>query len=66
MKKTILAGLGAATCFLLTTQSAAAKDAAVPDHKLSEFTLGSHVSGPEVDLSKQDGKVVVIEYWGTR
>jgi hypothetical protein len=67
MKKTILAGLGAATCLLLTTLSAAAKDdAAVPDHKLSEFTLGDHVSGPEVDLSKQKGKVVVIEYWGTR
>ncbi len=66
MKKTIQAGLGAATCILLTTLSAAAKDDAVPDHNLSEFTLGDHVSGTKVDLSEQEGKVVVIEYWGTR
>lgn len=67
MKNMIVAGLGAATGLLLTALSAAAKgEDAVPDHKLSEFKLGDHVSGSEVDLSKQDGKVVVIEYWGTR
>jgi len=48
--------------------SAAARDEkdAVPDHKLSEFKLGDHVSGEKVDLSKMEGKVVAIEYWGTR
>ncbi len=66
MKNKIL-GLGIAGCFLATAYAAAARDdeKAVPDHTLSEFKLGDHVSG-EVDLSDQEGKVVVIEYWGTR
>jgi hypothetical protein len=33
---------------------------------LSKFSLGAHISGDEVDLSKMSGKVVAIEYWGTR
>ena len=36
------------------------------EHKLSEFNLGEHLSGPEVKLDQLEGKVVVIEYWGTR
>ena len=36
------------------------------EHTLSEFSLGEHLSGPEVKLDKLEGKVVVIEYWGTR
>ena len=36
------------------------------EHTLSEFNLGENVSGPKVKLDKLDGKVVVIEYWGTR
>ena len=45
---------------------------AVPDlsrgaeHTLSEFQLGENISGTEVKLDKLEGKVVVIEYWGTR
>ena len=39
--------------------SVLAKDAQVTD-----FRIGSHISGPEVDLSKLAGKVVVLEYWG--
>tara|TARA_B100001250_G_scaffold256017_1_gene220397 strand:- start:650 stop:838 length:189 start_codon:yes stop_codon:yes gene_type:complete len=35
-------------------------------HTLSDFELGEHVSGDKRKLSKLDGKVVVIEYWGTR
>lgn len=68
MKSKILVGLGAAVCISLATFSAAAKDdkADVPDLKLSQFTLGDHVSGEKVDLSKMEGKVVAIEYWGTR
>ncbi len=38
----------------------------LPDYKLSEFTLGEHISGDKVNLSKLEGKVVAIEYWGTR
>ena len=37
----------------------------LPDHKLSEWRVGDTVSGEKVDLSKLDGKVVAIEYWGT-
>ncbi len=33
---------------------------------LSQFTLGEHVAGEEVDLTKLQGRVVAIEYWGTR
>ena len=35
-------------------------------YTLSDFELGEHVSGEKRKLSNLDGKVVVIEYWGTR
>ncbi len=63
MKRNLLLGLGMAAGLVAT---AMAKDEAVPEHDLSDFKLGAHVTGDEVDLSKQDGQVVVIEYWGTR
>lgn len=50
-------GLGLATT---SAQEAGAK------HSLSEFELGEHVSGEKRKLSKLKGKVVVLEYWGTR
>ncbi len=53
----ILAALGA---FALCNTAQGA------EHTLSEFNLGDHLSGPEVKLDKLEGKVVVIEYWGTR
>ncbi len=34
--------------------------------KLSDFSLGEHISGDDVKLDKLEGKVVVIDYWGTR
>jgi len=40
--------------------------AADAEHSLSEFKLGDHVSGEKRKLSKLKGKVVVLEYWGTR
>lgn len=39
---------------------------AVPNHTLSEFKISKHLAGPEVDLNKVKGKVVVLDYWGTR
>mgnify|MGYP003316360476 FL=1 len=36
------------------------------EYTLSDFELGEHVSGEKRKLSNLDGKVVVIEYWGTR
>ena len=35
-------------------------------HSLSDFKLRDHISGQKHKLSKLDGKVVVIEWWGTR
>ena len=35
-------------------------------YTLSDFKLGDHISGEKRKLSKLDGKVVVIEWWGTR
>ena len=65
MKKKILIGMSTAFCIALSAVLTVSAHA-VPDHNLSEFKLGEHVSGPEVDLSELDGKVVAIEYWGTR
>lgn len=70
-----LAGiLGRISCvmktFLLTTIAlataafAADKKPAVPDAKLSDFTIGEVVSGPAVSLANTGGKAVVIEAWG--
>jgi hypothetical protein len=68
MNRKLFIGLGKASCVALAAVLASARDdaPAVPDHSLSDFSLGEHVSGEETDLSKLDGKVVAIEYWGTR
>ena len=63
MKRKLLFGLGATFCLAF---AAIAQDAAVPDATLSDFKLGDHVSGDKVKLSGLKGKVVAIEYWGTR
>ncbi len=47
----------------LTASSSQAADA---EHSLSDFKLGDHVAGEKRKLSKLQGKVVVLEYWGTR
>lgn len=38
----------------------------VPDHKLSEWSFGNPVAGESYAMSDLEGKVVVIEDWGTR
>ncbi|HIG83301.1 MAG TPA: hypothetical protein EYG40_13420 [Verrucomicrobia bacterium] len=53
--------------FTASPAKAADADAdANAEHNLSDFKLGDHVSGEERKLSKLKGKVVVLEYWGTR
>ncbi|MDE0570188.1 MAG: hypothetical protein OSB44_05860 [Verrucomicrobiales bacterium] len=53
--------------FTASPAKAADTDADVnAEHSLSDFKLGDHVSGEERKLSKLKGKVVVLEYWGTR
>jgi hypothetical protein len=47
-------------CTLATTSLPA------DDYKLEDWTLGEIVAGDEMDLSKLDGRVVAIEFWGTR
>jgi hypothetical protein len=68
MKRNNLISLGAVACLALSVAFATARadEPTVPDHSLSDFKLGEHISGEETDLSKLDGKVVAIEYWGTR
>ena len=68
MKNKLLLGLGTVGCLALGVFWASAQDdgPAVPNHQLSEFKLGAHVSGEEVDLSNLEGQAVAIEYWGTR
>ena len=38
----------------------------VPDHKLSEFNFGAHITGDDISSSGLKGKVVAIKWWGTR
>lgn len=63
-----VSGLLAASLALLSSPSSlfGRDETPVPDHKLSEFSLGTHLSGEQVDLSKLEGRVVAIEKWGTK
>lgn len=45
---------------------AKAADDELPDHKLSEWSLGTTIQGEAYTQEDLEGKVVVIEYWGTR
>ncbi|CAN5489068.1 hypothetical protein BH23VER1_BH23VER1_11210 [soil metagenome] len=45
---------------------ASGQDDALPEHTLSDFTLGKVVSGELKDLKGLEGKVVAVEWWGTR
>ena len=55
--------IATAAAGVLLAATASAQEA---EHTLADFKLGDHVSGDKVDLSSQEGRVVVIEYWGTR
>lgn len=44
--------------------AAALASASVRAGNLSEYSIGRHISGPDVDLGELQGKVVVIECWG--
>jgi len=50
----------------LAMSQAVAADGDLPDHKLSEFGLGTHLFGEEVTMESLKGRVVVIEKWGVR
>ena len=43
-----------------------AADDELPDNTLSEFKFGETLFGDEVKADDLEGKVVAIEYWGTR
>jgi len=36
----------------------------LPDHDLTEWSVGETLFGEEAKLQKLKGQVVVIEYWG--
>ena len=63
MKISLNVAAGVIMCFGLFAVADLTRGA---EHTLSEFQLGENISGPEVKLDKLEGKVVVIEYWGTR
>jgi hypothetical protein len=63
MKISSKVGSGILTAFGIFAAFNTAQSA---EHTLSEFQLGENISGTEVKLDKLEGKVVVIEYWGTR
>ena len=56
----VICGMG------LMTLSAMAQKEKAAEYKLSDFKLGTQVSGETVKLDELEGKVVVIDYWGTR
>jgi len=39
--------------------------AELPDQSLSDYKIGETISGDEVRKEDLEGRVVVIEYWGT-
>ena len=56
------------TCFGMVMGFSVTAQAAddVPDHKLSEWKIGNIIHGEEYKMEDLEGKVVVIEEWGTR
>jgi hypothetical protein len=62
----MMAGAAAVSLFFSAGAVSAQEEASVPDYSLSDFELGEHVAGEKLKLSQLDGKVTVIEYWGTR
>jgi hypothetical protein len=38
----------------------------LPDQKLSDYKVGETLRGDEVKSADLEGRVVVIEYWGTQ
>lgn len=52
----------AAVAFALPTLQAAD----LPDQSLSDYKIGKTLRGDEVKSDDLEGRVVVIEYWGTR
>ena len=62
----MMAGAACASLLFAAGTASGQDEESVPDHSLSDFELGDHVSGNKVKLSDLKGKVTVIEYWGTR
>ncbi|MGK0185153.1 MAG: hypothetical protein ACI9R3_000928 [Verrucomicrobiales bacterium] len=66
MKNIRLATVALAISIASITTLRVSADEDLPDHNLSEWRVGDVLIGEKVDLKKADGKVVAIEYWGTR
>lgn len=66
--KNIRLATAAAIAFSIATATSlrVSADEDLPDHNLSEWRVGDVLIGEKVDLKKAEGKVVAIEYWGTR
>jgi thiol-disulfide isomerase/thioredoxin len=66
MRISSLAAVAISGLALQLAVSAAPKEKAEKDHKLSEWKIGSVLFGDKVSKSDMKGKVVVIENWGVR
>lgn len=54
---------GGAIALALSCHLVQAKDSALPNHALSEWSVGETLFGAEAKLDSLKGQVVVIEYW---
>ena len=66
MKNIRLATAAIAIAFSGVTTLRVSADEDLPDHNLSEWSVGDTLIGKKVDLVKTVGKVVAIEYWGVQ
>ncbi|NNC88633.1 MAG: hypothetical protein HKN82_09270 [Akkermansiaceae bacterium] len=64
MKRTIGITAAALAALLAIPAARAADD--LPDQSLSDYKVGETLLGDEVKEKDLEGRVVVIEYWGTR
>jgi hypothetical protein len=66
--KTILGELvtGGVIAAALAFPVLTAADEDLPDAKLADWKIGDTLRGDDVKADDIEGKVVVIEYWGTR
>lgn len=66
VRKIVCFAVAGATIATIATMRLEAQEGNLPDQSLSDYRIGSAVRGEERKLEELEGKVVVIEYWGTR
>jgi len=62
--KTTLLSLTVIAALSAFSFAAGKEKTSVADHQISEFKLGTHITGPEVSAADLQGKAVLIDAWG--